>query len=196
MSDRLAPWRRGRARHDPGKVVLDLAVAIALGGDCLADVAVVRAQPDLFGAVASDPAASRLVAALAADGDAAVDALRAATLAGDRDEPVAVYDQLGQLTSHTVRKVPVLSPAQLANLPARRVVAFRRGMPVTVGRAQMAWTRSDVRAAVRAARRDGADVLRSAEKVLRVDSVRVDTPDPDRTAQDRTGEEVRADADR
>jgi hypothetical protein len=61
------------------------------------------------------------VAALAADGDAAVDALRAATFADDRDEPVAVYDQLGQLTSHTVRKVPVLSPAQPANLPARRV---------------------------------------------------------------------------
>ena len=36
-------------------MVLDLAVAIALGGDCLADVAVVRAQPELFGAVASDP---------------------------------------------------------------------------------------------------------------------------------------------
>lgn len=36
----LAPWR---ARHDPGKVVLDLAVAIALGGDCLADLAVVGA---------------------------------------------------------------------------------------------------------------------------------------------------------
>jgi hypothetical protein len=69
------------------------------------------------------------------------------TLAGDRDEPVAAYDQFGKLTSRTVRKVPVLSPAQLANLPARRVVAFRRGMPVTVGRPQMAWHRRDVRAA-------------------------------------------------
>ena len=51
LSAELAPWRAGRARHDPGKVVLDLAVAIALGGDCLADLAVVRAQPDLFGEV-------------------------------------------------------------------------------------------------------------------------------------------------
>ncbi|MBA3418203.1 MAG: transposase [Geodermatophilaceae bacterium] len=63
----LAPWRAGRARHDPGKVVLDLAVAIALGGDCLADLAVVRAQPDLFGQVASDATVSRLIATLAAE---------------------------------------------------------------------------------------------------------------------------------
>jgi hypothetical protein len=42
LSARRAPWRAGRARHDPGKVVLDLAVVIALGGDCLADLAVVR----------------------------------------------------------------------------------------------------------------------------------------------------------
>jgi type IV secretory pathway TraG/TraD family ATPase VirD4 len=107
------------------------------------------------------------------------------TLAGDRDEPVAAYDQLGQLTSRTVRKVPVLSPAQLANLPARRVVAFRRGMPVTVGRAQMAWTRRDVRAA----RRAGADVLPGAGPVLHIDAVRADRPDGV-----RTGQEVPADA--
>jgi len=29
--------------HDPGKIVLDLAVAVALGGDCLADIGVLRA---------------------------------------------------------------------------------------------------------------------------------------------------------
>ncbi|MGO9670136.1 MAG: hypothetical protein ACLPS1_16435 [Streptosporangiaceae bacterium] len=45
--------------HDQGKIVLDLAVAVALGGDCMADVAVVRAQPALFGPVASDPVVSR-----------------------------------------------------------------------------------------------------------------------------------------
>jgi hypothetical protein len=67
-----------RARHDPGKVVLDLAVAIALGGDCLSDLAVVRSQPDLFGHVASDPTVSRLVATLAADADRSLAAIRAA----------------------------------------------------------------------------------------------------------------------
>ena len=62
--------------HDPGKTVLDLAVAVALGGDCLADVAVVRAQPELFGPVASDPTVSRLIDALGGDAGAAVAAIR------------------------------------------------------------------------------------------------------------------------
>ena len=61
LSDGLAPWRTTRSVHDPGKTVLDLAVAIALGGDCLADIGVVRAQPELFGPVASDPTVSRLI---------------------------------------------------------------------------------------------------------------------------------------
>ena len=49
LSSALAPWRPTRALHDPGKVLLDVAIAVALGGDCLADVAAVRAQPMLFG---------------------------------------------------------------------------------------------------------------------------------------------------
>ena len=36
LSVALRRWRRPRAGHDPGKVVLDVALAIALGGDCLA----------------------------------------------------------------------------------------------------------------------------------------------------------------
>ena len=31
LSCALAPWRAGRARHDPGKVLLDVAIALALG---------------------------------------------------------------------------------------------------------------------------------------------------------------------
>ena len=67
LSQGLSPWRPARSVHDPGKMVLDLAVAIALGGDCLADAAVLRAQPELFGSVASDPTISRLIDALADD---------------------------------------------------------------------------------------------------------------------------------
>ena len=66
------PWRADRWVHDPGKIVLDLAVAVALGGDCLADAAVVRAQPELFGPVASDPTVSRLIEALGGMTPAAV----------------------------------------------------------------------------------------------------------------------------
>jgi hypothetical protein len=78
LSQALGPWRPARARHDPGKIVTDLAVAVALGGDCVADLAVVRAQPGLFGPVASDPTVSRLVTALAGDIDTVLPALRAA----------------------------------------------------------------------------------------------------------------------
>jgi len=63
--------------HDPGKVLLDLTVSIALGGDCLADLAVVRAQGDL-GHVASDPTVSRLIDRLAVDADIALNRPRAA----------------------------------------------------------------------------------------------------------------------
>jgi hypothetical protein len=78
LSAGLARWRRSRAAHDPGKAVLDLAVAVALGGDCLADVGVLRAEPELFGPVASDPVISRLVTALAGDAPRALKAIRRA----------------------------------------------------------------------------------------------------------------------
>ncbi len=75
LSSGLARWRRRTAVHDPGKVLLDLAVAVALGGDCLADVAVLRETPAVFGPVASDPTVSRLVDVLAGDVDAVVAAI-------------------------------------------------------------------------------------------------------------------------
>ena len=91
LGKRLAPWRLPLAVHDPGKIVLDLAVAVALGGDCVSDVALVRAQPGVFGLVASDPTVSRLIARLATDVDAAVAAIRAARAAARR----WVWDKAG-----------------------------------------------------------------------------------------------------
>jgi hypothetical protein len=67
------------------------------------------------------------------------------TLAGERDEPVLSTDVHGHRVTRTLRKVPVLAPAQLANLPAGRVVAFRRGMPPVIGWAEQAHRRRDVR---------------------------------------------------
>ena len=76
LSDRLAPSRLARSVHDPGKTMLDLAVAIALGGDSLAHIAVVRSQPDVFGPVASDSTLSRLIEALAREPIEAIAAIR------------------------------------------------------------------------------------------------------------------------
>lgn len=64
LSTALGPWRKPFARHDPGKIVTDLALSLALGGDCLADVDRLRSQPELFGPVASDPTVSRLMRTL------------------------------------------------------------------------------------------------------------------------------------
>ncbi|MCQ4138237.1 IS1380 family transposase, partial [Rhodococcus rhodochrous] len=75
LTTELAPYRKPLARHDPGKIVLDLATALAIGGDCLADIAQLRAHPEIFGAVASDPTVSRLISVLAADADTALAAI-------------------------------------------------------------------------------------------------------------------------
>jgi len=78
LSRLLGPWRLPLATHDPGKIVADLAIAVALGGDAACDVAVLRAQPGVFGPVASDPTVSRLITRLAADADDALAAISAA----------------------------------------------------------------------------------------------------------------------
>jgi len=51
--------------HDPGGVLTHLAVAIADGADCLADMAALREQSELFGPVASVPTAWRAVESVA-----------------------------------------------------------------------------------------------------------------------------------
>jgi hypothetical protein len=67
LSRALAPSRQRRGGHDPGRVVRDLAVMIADGGDCLADLRAVRDQQPLFGPVASDATAFRVIDQLARD---------------------------------------------------------------------------------------------------------------------------------
>ncbi|WP_328778247.1 IS1380 family transposase [Streptomyces canus] len=78
ISSALETWRKPRAVHDPGKILMDVALATALGGDCLADVGMLRAEPGVFGPVASDPTVSRLVDVLAAAGQRSLSAIRAA----------------------------------------------------------------------------------------------------------------------
>ena len=77
----LGRWRKPAAVHDPAKIVLDLALTLALGGDCLADIALLRAEPGVYGRVASDPTVSRAVDALAVDADAALTAIDTARAA-------------------------------------------------------------------------------------------------------------------
>ena len=121
LSTVLAPWRRPTAVHDPAKVILDLAVTLALGGDCLADIALVRGQPAVFGQVASDPTVSRTITALAADVPAALRAINTARavaraqvwrLAGERapdleasaDRPLIIDLDATLVTAHSEKE--------------------------------------------------------------------------------------------
>ena len=61
LSVELDGFARPKAAHLPGKAICDLAVMLAAGGDCPADVVMLRARPHLFGKVASDPTISRIV---------------------------------------------------------------------------------------------------------------------------------------
>jgi hypothetical protein len=67
-----------RPAHEPGRVAVDLAVLLADGGEAIADLAVLRQQPGLFGPVASDPTAWRVLDAI---DTAALARLRAARAA-------------------------------------------------------------------------------------------------------------------
>jgi hypothetical protein len=76
LSAGLEIWRAPRAVHDPEKIVADLALSLALGGDCLADIAMLRSAPELYGPIASDPTVSRMITALAKAGPKALRAIR------------------------------------------------------------------------------------------------------------------------
>ena len=73
----LAVLRRPRARHDPGRVLVDMAVAVADGATTISDVAVLADQAALFGAVASDSTCWRLLDRLDTAGLGAVASARA-----------------------------------------------------------------------------------------------------------------------
>lgn len=75
LSWAMAPTRRRRSGHDPGRVLVDIAVMLADGGDCLSDLKVLRDQPELFGEVVSDPTAWRVLGAV---DDAALERIAAA----------------------------------------------------------------------------------------------------------------------
>ena len=76
LSAGLARWRAPRAVHDPGKIIADLAMALALGGDCLADIAVLRSQPELAGRSPPTRWCPGWSRALAADAPRALRAIR------------------------------------------------------------------------------------------------------------------------
>jgi len=77
LSSRLAGLKQRRRGHDPGRVVRDLAVMLADGGECVSDLGATRDQDALFGKVASDSTAFRTVDRIAST-PGLLDAIRVA----------------------------------------------------------------------------------------------------------------------
>ena len=77
LSLRLAALKQRQRGHDPGRVIRDLAVMLADGGECVSDLGVVREQEALFGVVASDSTAFRVIDRIACEPEL-LDALRTA----------------------------------------------------------------------------------------------------------------------
>jgi len=61
---------RSWSLHDPGKVLRDVALTLADGGDALRHMKVIDGQPELFGSVASAATACRTIVAVAEDPEA------------------------------------------------------------------------------------------------------------------------------
>ena len=73
LESTLAAW--AACGHVPGRVAVDLAVMLADGGEAVSDLSVLREQAELFGPVASDPTAWRVLKSIDA---AAIARLRGA----------------------------------------------------------------------------------------------------------------------
>jgi len=71
----LGGVRKRGGGHRPGRVLADLAVMIADGGEAIADIAVLADQPGLHGSVGSPATCWRVLKAVADQGQAGLDAL-------------------------------------------------------------------------------------------------------------------------
>jgi len=83
--------------HDRGRVLADLACAIADGAEVISDFRVIGDQAELFGLAASVPTAWRTLAEIAGGGDRALDKITAAVNATRRQAWAAAVTRHGAL---------------------------------------------------------------------------------------------------
>jgi DDE family transposase len=109
LSAAMAPSGERRSAHDSGVVLRDLAVAIADGGDHVTDLGVLRGQEALFGVVASETTAHRVLKSIDADLLEAIRSARAKALqcawdAGARPEELVLDIDASLLTAHSEKE--------------------------------------------------------------------------------------------
>lgn len=106
LSAALAPTRERRSAHDPGRVLRDVAVMLADGGDCVTDLDALRALQRLFGQVASETTTHRVLKAIDGPALVAVRAARAGAraktwAAGARPDTITLDIDATLLTAHS-----------------------------------------------------------------------------------------------
>jgi hypothetical protein len=106
LSGALALTRQRASAHDPGRVLRDVAVMLADGGDCVTDLQALRGQERLFGPVASQTTTQRTLKAIDATILSAVRQARAGARArawdaGARPESITLDIDATLLTAHS-----------------------------------------------------------------------------------------------
>jgi hypothetical protein len=114
LSRALASPARG---HDRGRVVADLACAIADGARVISDLRVLGDQRELFGPVASVPTAWRALGEIAAGGERTRCALAAA---------------VGKARRRAWAQAPALPPVRIADKALAGVACIRLDATVTI----------------------------------------------------------------
>ncbi len=110
LSEALAGTRERRSAHDPGRVLRDVAVMLADGGDCVTDIEAYRGQERLFGARASETTTHRVLKAI---DEALLGRVRAARAeararvwdAGARPETITLNIDATLLTAHSEKEL-------------------------------------------------------------------------------------------
>jgi Transposase DDE domain group 1 len=110
LSEALAGSRERRSAHDPGRVLRDVAVMLADGGDCVTDMDAYRGQVRLFGARASETTTHRVLKSIDGALLAGVRGARAAARArvwdaGARPETITLNIDATLVTAHSEKQL-------------------------------------------------------------------------------------------
>jgi len=110
LSGALAQTRERRSAHDPGRVLRDVAVMLADGGDCVTDLDAYRGQERLFGARASETTTHRVLKSI---DEQLLDRIRAARAAararvwdaGGRPDSITLNIDATLVTAHSEKEL-------------------------------------------------------------------------------------------